>query len=88
MAAVLDDVGKSKVSKKIEEDVLEDGEQEEDVDNESTATKKRRKRRKKKAQTNGEYIIERPSSPLIFAVFIKLFMCCIQQMKQKPMKKM
>lgn len=53
MAAVLDDVGKSKVMKKTEEEVFEDDQ--EDVEDESTVTKKRRKRRRKKAQTNGMY---------------------------------
>lgn len=52
MAAVLDDVGKSKVSKKTEEEAFED--EQEDVDDGSTVNKKRRKRRKKKAQTNGK----------------------------------
>jgi len=53
MAAVLDEVGKSKVSKKTEEAFEEDDEQE-DVENESAVNKKRRKRRRKKAQTNGK----------------------------------
>lgn len=51
MAAVLDEVGKSKLSKKTEE-IFED---EQDAEDESAVTKKRRKRRKKKAQPNGEY---------------------------------
>lgn len=53
MAAVLDDVGKSNVSKKTEDEVLED-DQPEDVEDGSTVTKKRRKRRKKKTQANGK----------------------------------
>lgn len=52
MAAVLDDVGKSKVSKKTEEEAFED--EQEDVEDGSTVNKKRRKRRKKKAQTNAD----------------------------------
>lgn len=54
MAAVLDDVGKSKVSKKTSEEVFENAQ--EDIEDGSTATKKRRTRRKKKAQTDGIFI--------------------------------
>lgn len=53
MAAVLDDVGKSKVSKKTSEKVLEDAQ--EDIEDGSTATKKRTRRRKK-TQTYGTFI--------------------------------
>jgi len=53
MAAVLNEIGKSKVSKNIEE-VFEN--EPEDVENESSVVKKKRKRKKKKAQTNGKYI--------------------------------
>lgn len=56
MAAVLDEVGKSKIVKKTEEEVFED-EQEDDVEDGSTVTKKRRKRRKKKTQTNSKLTI-------------------------------
>lgn len=51
MAAVLNEVGKSKVSKKIEE-VFEN--ESEEVEDESAVVKKKRKRKKKKAQTNGK----------------------------------
>lgn len=49
MAAVLNEIGKSKVSKKIEE-VFEN--EPEDFEDESAVVKKKRKRKKKKAQTN------------------------------------
>lgn len=55
MAAVLDDVGKSKVSKTTTEDEVFEDEQE-DAEDGPAVNKKRRKRRKKKAQTNGEYV--------------------------------
>lgn len=55
MAAVLDDVGKSNVSKKTEE-VFDDDELEEDVEDGPTITKKKRKRRKKRAQNTGKCI--------------------------------
>jgi len=55
MAAVLDNVGKSNVSKKTEE-VFDDDELEEDVEDGPTITKKKRKRRKKKTQTTGKCI--------------------------------
>lgn len=65
MAAVLDDVGKSKVLKKTEEEVFEDA-LEEDVDDGSATTKKRRKRRKKKAQGNGKFMCKTILFPFIF----------------------
>lgn len=66
MAAVLDDVGKSKMSKKSDEDVFEDGQ---DIEDESIVTKKRRKRRKKKAQTNSKFIY-------IFFFYVYFFIPC------------
>lgn len=58
MAAVLDNVVKSKVSKNATDEDVCDDELEDAVEDGSAVNKKRRKRRKKKAQTNGKSVFQ------------------------------